>query len=695
MFNLSRYFSTVSFILVVLAAGLLGPLYQKLALQQLQSLAERRNIEMVQIFENSLHGPLAALLTDSVGRDARSLQATEDLARLSESALALMQDTSVFQVKVYNRLGDVIFSTDSRQIGQSRFDSPGFKAAIKGGVSSDLLRRGTLNAGEKGRTPADVLASFIPIRSNDQAVAGVFELHQNVTPFIDELERDLWWMTAGVVLTFAALYVMQFLVVRRAQGILEDQEGRLKAARDTLELQVEARTEELKRTNSQLESEIAERRQAQSKLNYLAYHDPLTGLANRRCFIERLEESLRETARRGERLAVLFIDLDQFKQVNDSLGHGIGDELLVSVATRLSDHVRLIDMLARLGGDEFICLMEGVQRTEDVEVLAQEILAAFEQPFRLGDTELFLTASVGISLFPGDGDSVLALMRNADSAMYRAKFSGRGNYHFYTPDMTRAVQERVQIENLLRRALDHGEFRVHLQPQVDTQSGELVGAEALVRWQCPELGEVMPTRFIPVAEDSGLIVGLGTWVLRETCRQFMHWRESGFDLPKVSVNLSVRQLERPEFIDTLERILDETGMDPHCLKLELTESVVMAVGDSFSLLDRLRSLGISLALDDFGTGYSSLSYLKMLPIQQLKIDRSFVEGIGRNSGDEAIIRTIMELARSLEFEVVAEGVETAEQAGFLAELGCQQLQGHLHGKAVAPAEFRARWAARA
>jgi EAL domain-containing protein (putative c-di-GMP-specific phosphodiesterase class I) len=275
--------------------------------------------------------------------------------------------------------------------------------------------------------------------------------------------------------------------------------------------------------------------------------------------------------------------------------------------------------------------------------------------------------------------------------MYRAKAVGRGQYHFYTPEMTRDAQERIRMENLLRRALEHDELTVHLQPQVDTQSGKLVGAEALVRWNSPELGLVMPSRFIPLAEDSGIIIGLGHWVLRETCRQFMQWRESGFNLPQVSVNLSVKQLERPEFFAALGEILDETGMAASHLKLELTESVVMGVGDACGLLQRLRDLGISLALDDFGTGYSSLNYLKMLPVQQLKIDRSFVTGIGINLGDEAIIRTVMELAKSLGFEVVAEGVETDAQAEFLAKLGCQQLQGFLHGRAVAPAEFRARW----
>lgn len=692
MFNLSRYFSTVSFILIVLAAGVLGPLYRQLSLHQMQELAESRNVAMAQILQNSLGGPLEVLMRDAVGRDVEFLTQSESAASLKASVLQLMRDTAVIKVRIYNRLGNTAFSTDREQTGESRLDSAGFRTAMRGTVASELVHQDRFDTFQGTLSDVEVFSSYIPIVGKDKAVEGVLELYQNVTPFVAQLHRSLWWVTAGVVVIFAMLYLMQFLVVRRAQGILEDQEGRIKAARDTLEIQVAARTDELKRTNSQLEGEISERRQAQSKLNYLAYHDPLTGLANRRCFIERLEESLHENRRHGERLAVLFIDLDQFKQVNDSLGHGVGDELLVSVAARLSEHVRLIDMLARLGGDEFICLMEAVRSDDEVIMLAREILGAFELPFSLGDHELFLTAAVGISLFPGDGDSVLELMRNADTAMYRAKASGRGNYQFYTPEMTVDAQARIRMENLLRRALDNGELSVHLQPQVETRTGKLVGAEALVRWNSPELGQVMPMSFIPLAEDSGLIVGLGNWVLRETCRQFMQWRESGFELPQVSVNLSVKQLERPEFMDVLEQILDETGMDPGCLKLELTESVVMAVGGAaFTLLERLRDLGISLALDDFGTGYSSLSYLKMLPVQQLKIDGSFVEGIGRNTGDEAIIRTVMELARSLGFEVVAEGVENEAQAKFLAELGCEQLQGYLHGRAVAPAEFRARW----
>ena len=692
MFNLSRYFSTVSFILIVMAAGVLGPLYRVLSIQQMTELAEHRNVAMAQVFESFLGSPLASLMSASLGRDAAFLKSSVESEQLRGSVAALMRNTSVVKVKIYSRLGMTVFSSDSAQLGEDKLKNPGFRSAISGKVLSELTHRNTINTFEGERSDIDVLSSYVPIVNKDGSIEGVFELYQDVSPFVSQLERSLWWVTACVFAVFMALYLLQFLVVRRAQRILEEQEGRIKAARDTLEIQVDARTEELRRANTQLKAEISERRQAESKLNYLAYHDPLTGLANRRCFIERLEESLRESGRHAQQLAVLFIDLDQFKQVNDSLGHGVGDELLVAVAARLSEHVRLIDMLARLGGDEFICLMEAVRSEDEVAVLAREIIAAFELPFGLGEHELFLSASIGISLFPGDAQGMVDLMRNADTAMYRAKAIGRGQYHFYTPEMTRDAQERIRMENLLRRALDNGELSVHLQPQVDTRSERLVGAEALLRWNSPELGQVMPSRFIPLAEESGIIIPLGNWVLRETCRQVMQWRRSGFDLPQVSVNLSVKQLERPEFIETLGNILDETGMDARCLKLEITESVVMGVGDACGLLQRLRDFGISLALDDFGTGYSSLSYLKLLPVQQLKIDQSFVTGIGRNSDDEAIIRTVMELATSLNFEVVAEGVETVEQAEFLARLGCQQLQGYLHGKAVAPDEFRARWA---
>jgi diguanylate cyclase (GGDEF)-like protein len=688
MFNLSRYFSTLSFILIVLAAGALGPLYRDLSERQMSTLAADRNGAFARVFHNVLWDAYADEVRQSYGHDPAALRASPAGEALRPRLAALLKDTGVISLRVHNRLGVAVFASDAAQVGTSAALPAGFQAALTGKENSALMAGAA--SGEKGR---DILTTYVPFRDADGAVEAVVEIAQDVSPFTAEVGRTLWWVTAGVVAVFALLYLLQFLVVRRAQQILRIQDAKLETARATLEIQVEQRTADLRRANQLLEGEVAERRQAESKLNYLAYHDPLTGLPNRRRFIERLRESAEESLRRQERLAVLFIDLDQFKQVNDSLGHTVGDELLVAVATRLADRVRLIDMLARLGGDEFICLMEAIPGHAPAAALAAEIISAFEQAFPVAGHDLYLSASVGISVFPDDGDDPGALMRNADSAMYRAKAAGRGHFHFYSPDMTDRVKERVRIENLLRRAQGNGELEVFLQQQVDADSGRLTGAEALVRWHSPELGEVPPARFIAVAEETGLIVGLGTWVLRETCRLVMAWREQGFDLPQVSVNLSVKQLERPEFITTLMAILEETGLEPDRLKLEITESVVMQVDDAIGLLERLRKLGICLAIDDFGTGYSSLNYLRRLPIQQLKIDRSFIAGIGRNTGDEAIVTTVMTLARSLGLEVVAEGVETAEQAAFLRDHGCRQLQGFLHGKPADAREFEARWGA--
>ena len=687
MFNLTRHFSILSLILVALAALLFGWLYRDLGLQQLTRLAEGRNLAMVQVYENALGAPLAGLLAAATGKDATMLEPVDEAQVLRDGLARLTQGSAVVGVRIYNRLGVTVFANDPGDVGESHLGHPGFRSALAGKVASELVER----AGAPGVAWGTVLASYIPVSGDGAAVSGVFLLEEDVSPFMAELHAALWKILAAAVAILGTLLLIQSGVVRRAQRILHEQAQCIEAARSTLEIQVEARTEGLKRANRLLEDQVAERLQAESKLNYLAYHDPLTGLANRRHFLERLAASLLEAARNEQRLAVLFIDLDQFKQVNDSLGHGVGDELLVAVAASLSGHVTLVDMLARLGGDEFVCLMEPVRSDDEVVLLAGQVIAAFDAPFRLGEHELYLSASVGISLFPNDGTTVDVLLRNADTAMCRAKAHGRGQYHFYTPEMTRDAQDKIRMESLLRRALDNGELGVHLQPQVDARGGRLIGAEALIRWDCPELGSVPPARFIPLAEESGLIIQLGDWGLRETCRQVVKWNASGFHLPQVSVNLSVKQLERPEFVDTLHNILDETGIDPARLKLEITESVVMAVGDAFTLLARLRQIGISLALDDFGTGYSSLSYLKLLPVQQLKIDRSFVVGIGQNPEDEAIIRSVMALAESLNFEVVAEGVETPEQAAFLSASGCRWLQGYLHCSPVAPGEFRARW----
>jgi diguanylate cyclase (GGDEF)-like protein len=482
----------------------------------------------------------------------------------------------------------------------------------------------------------------------------------------------------------AALYLAQFMLVHRAQLILRAQARALEETNHELDHRVQERTHDL-------ENEISERRRAELRLDYLAHHDPLTDLPNRLLFKKRLSQSLENLARHHAQLAVLFIDLDHFKDVNDSLGHSIGDTLLIAITRRLQSCIRPGDTLARIGGDEFICILEHTGGPATALEVADQLLELFHQPFTVDDKQLYLSASIGISQAPLDGMEVDVLVRKADAAMYQAKADGRNRSHFYTNAMTAYAQERIQLEGLLRDAITSNELSVHFQPKVETQSGRLLGAEALLRWDSAELGSIPPTRFIPLAEETGFIMELGFWVLCETCRQIALWDEAGLHVPVVAINLSVKQLERGNLPELLRTIMRETGITPERLELEITESVIMGMEDAFAMLADLRALGVRLALDDFGTGYSSLSYLRKLPVQTLKIDQGFIAGIGKNRSDEAIVQAMVDISRSLNLASVAEGVETAEQFAFLSRLGCEQVQGFLFGRPVPGDEFLSHW----
>ncbi|WP_373889865.1 EAL domain-containing protein [Massilia sp. H6] len=445
--------------------------------------------------------------------------------------------------------------------------------------------------------------------------------------------------------------------------------------------------------------DITKVKESQDKLDHLAHHDPLTALPNRLLFHDRLRHAMIRAARAEQQLAVLFIDLDRFKNVNDTLGHHVGDELLKQVAGALASCLREGDTLARLGGDEFIVLLEDVKGAEGgiygAGHVAGKLMTLFEQPFTVSGYELFITASVGISLFPQDAPDLNMLVRNADVAMYQAKARGRNGYQFYAPSMSGEGVERLRMESMLRRSIEKHEIFLHYQPQVDIASGELIGVEALVRWNNPELGLVEPTRFIPVAEDTGFIGQLGQWVLAQACRQMVCWESDGLLVPKMAVNLSVRQFDRGSIAPTVAGVLRETGLAAARLQLEVTESVIMNTGDALEYINDLRAIGVGLAIDDFGTGYSSLAYLKQLPVQTLKIDRSFIKDIsaaaGGDANAEAIAVAIVQLGKSLNLSVIAEGVETEEQAAFLLGHGCSHAQGYLYGQPVLPSTLLAHW----
>jgi diguanylate cyclase (GGDEF)-like protein/PAS domain S-box-containing protein len=439
-------------------------------------------------------------------------------------------------------------------------------------------------------------------------------------------------------------------------------------------------------------SDITAIKQSEEKLDFLAHHDPLTALPNRLLFDKRLELALVRARRKSRKLAVLFMDLDRFKGVNDSLGHPVGDALLQSLAKEVRAVLRGEDMIARIGGDEFVVLLEDLAGISDAMHVLNRLTAVFAKPIRAGSHELYVTLSIGISVYPADGTEAYELVRNADAAMYLAKMEGRNTYRFYNPEITAQALERLRIETDLRKALNEGGLSLHFQPQIELESGRLLGAEVLARWTHEDLGAISPTRFIPVAEESGLIGMLGTFVLNCACRQLRRWRDAGFELPGISVNLSVAQIERQNVAAEVESALLASGLTGGDLELEITESVIMRHTDrAIDMLNQLRNLGVHLAIDDFGSGFSSLNYLKRLPIQTLKIDRSFINNIGQEANDEAIVRAVLALSANLNLRVVAEGVETEEQARFLQEAGCQDAQGFLYSKPLPADAFAARF----
>jgi len=438
-----------------------------------------------------------------------------------------------------------------------------------------------------------------------------------------------------------------------------------------------------------IKRKTAELSEKAARLEHLANHDPLTSLPNRKLFFDRLEQSLRRAAREGAMLAVLYIDLDQFKQINDSFGHAIGDEVLKEIAARLENGIRDEDTIARLGGDEFAVVMESLKEAENTLHCVQRLNAVFKQPVMVQDLHFVLSASIGISLFPQDGTDAHTLLRNADTAMFKAKEAGRGTFQFYVEDMTRYAVERARLEADLREALEGDGLEVHYQPQIGLEDGRIVGFEALARWRHPELGMLSPKQFIPLAEDSGLILPLGEWVLRTACRQMSQWHSEGIEVGVVAVNISARQLADYALLDVVKKVLRETGCRPEWLELELTESSIMTqTQQAVSVMSQLRELGVQLAIDDFGTGYSSLAYLRQLPIAKLKIDRSFIKQVAENVDDVAIVRAVTALGKTLNLKVVAEGVETREQEALLRAEGCDEVQGYYYSRALPAAEAK-------
>jgi len=438
---------------------------------------------------------------------------------------------------------------------------------------------------------------------------------------------------------------------------------------------------QLKNYETKLAKQNRELIEAKHDLQHQAHHDTLTQLPNRALFLDRLNQAIKHAKRHQKQIAILFMDLDHFKEINDTLGHDAGDKLLISVAQKLESAIRKSDTVARLGGDEFTLILEDIEDSNDIVTITQKILHLMAQPIVIGGDEFYTSFSIGIALYPDDGENAETLLKNADAAMYRVKEEGRNNYQFYTQDMTTRAFERMHLETQLRKAIENHEFELYYQAQLDLSTQKIIGMEALIRWNHPKLGVIPPSKFIPLAEDTGLIIQIDDWVMQEGIAQWVEWMKKGIDPGKLSLNLSQLQLDTPNFIEKITNLINHYRIDPHKIILEVTESQIMKnPKKAINILQALSTLGIELAIDDFGTGYSSLSYLKQLPINKLKIDQSFIHDIPKDLDDMEITRTIIAMSKGLHLDIIAEGVETKQQSKFLNDNGCNEVQGFFYHK---------------
>ena len=698
MFKLLRYFSLTSLLSIVGVAAALGYLYRETAVRSLVAMGESNNSSLTMMLANSLRPQLAAYLETAEALPVAALQNHPGREALAAALAAHVSGLSVAKVKVYDLRGRTVFSSEAKQIGDDKSANAGFRGARDGSVTSELTHRNQFSAFDRIIENRDLLSTYIPVRHAPHgAIVAVFEVYDDVTPFLLRISETQRQVVLCVVALLCLLYGVLFLIVRHADGVIRRQyrerevaEEALREAHGMLERRVDERTAELAHANRDLEAEIAERRIADERIVHMAHHDVLTGLPNRTLLTDRVEQAITRARRSDGKLAVLFLDLDRFKNVNDSLGHSVGDQLLQAVAARLASCLREGDTAARLGGDEFIISLPDVSNGAEAALVAARILDELGKPFTVSGHRLPADVSIGIALYPDDGDCAQTLLRNADTAMYHAKESGRANFQFFSEQMTERVSRRLSTETSLRRALERGELVLHYQPLIELASGRIDGAEALARWPRPDGRLVSPADFIPIAEETGLIVPLGEWALREACTQAKAWQSQQPGL-RIAVNLSARQFRQKHLARMVEQTLRDTGLEPALLELELTEGMLMHhAEETVQTLAQLAEMGVQLAIDDFGTGYSSLSYLKRFPIHTLKIDRSFVKDLSTDPNDAAIVTAIVGMARGLGLGVTAEGVETEAQASFLRSLSCDLAQGFHFGRPMSAADLTLR-----
>jgi diguanylate cyclase (GGDEF)-like protein len=650
MLNLLRYSQLIALAVLVAVVVALSLLYRGLLFDSMVESETHANVALTKTFANAIWPSHAAFVVRAGSFERATLAARPEIAALDRDLRRLSDGLSVAKVKIYDLNGLTVYSTDPRQIGEDGSAKPGFRRARDGYPASKVSYREHLDSWEGALAERHIVETYVPVHVYDAApVEAVLEVYNDVTGLVRANQRSQWTILAAVLGAMALVYAVMLLMLARYQRLLRERDR--------------------------------ERAAQEERIRHQAYHDALTGLPNRASFTEHLEEAMRRAKRAGWPLGLLFLDLDLFKRVNDSLGHDAGDRLLRVAAERIRRAVREADQLFRMGGDEFTVLLEDVRGPEEAAMVAARMLEAIAEPLQLQHHEISVTASVGIALYPRDDAVGERLVKSADTAMYRAKELGRNRYAFFAREMNERVESQMLLEAALRRALKNDEFVLHFQPRVSALTGRSTGAEALLRWQHPEWGLVEPARFVPLLEETGLVVPVGAWVLAEACRQAKAWQDAGLPPLRVSVNLSSRQFRSETLFESVSEALRASGLPPHLLELELTESLLVEnVDHAMGVMGKLKAIGTAISIDDFGTGYSSLGYLKRFPIDSLKIDKSFVRDIATSPKDAAIVRAISGLARSLGIGLIAEGVEEPWQMEFLRARHCTEMQGFLFSK---------------
>ena len=661
-FRLVRYFGFTSLIGVLIVLAPLVYFYRAFATEALEQHETHDNVAITRIFASTLWPKHAEYVKSASALSREQLRSHPEVGSIRADVLRQMNGLSVVKVKIYDLHGLTVFSTDEKQIGEDKSDDDGVQSAIAGKVVSEIAFENQFDSFEKVINDRNLISTYIPIRTNDNLPPeGVFEVYSDVTDYVTELEKASWEIVAVVLGSLALLYGFLYAIVRRVDQTLQAQELEVDKAHAAI-------------------------------LEHHALHDRLTGLPNRESLSRQLDTLLRSLQTRNQKCAVLCVGLDGFKEINDSLGHQKGDAFLVKIAALLNDAFGEGYITARMGGDEFVITVVGFDGAQEVERLVQAVVQAQQViakiPIDTGASSLSITTSVGVAIYPDDGKNVAELLQAADVALSHAKKNGRNGYQFHTAGMNDRALELLIAERDLHRALEENQFVLYYQPKIDMRTGQITGAEALIRWQHPERGLVGPAQFIGLAEERGLIVAIGVWVLREACRQNIAWQLAGMESLPIAINLSAVHFNQPALVTDVKKTLADLALPAQCLELELTESSIMQdAAATISTMSQLKEVGVRLSLDDFGTGYSSLSQLKGLPLDNLKLDQSFVRGLPLDHDDLAICTAVIGMGQALGLKVIAEGVETIEQLAVLQALGCDVLQGYLFARPMPADQF--------